>query len=218
MNQGMMNTVVSAVVGGVIGACVVFFSSGSKMDLANLELENLQVANLTLTKQAVLLNEQGAPEVVIKDGSVLVEKVLLGNKVVGQQLQAHAMVANRIFATPDNLVQTPMDRWKFYAEIGASTEGGGEIVVRSVAGPASVGQATTGGSLLRMGYDPESKPQILALQNHDRSPLDINWTLSAEQKRMLNTPAAHSAGVAPFSSGAASPIPPVATPGQNPIQ
>ena len=201
MNQGMMNTVLSAIVGGVIGAGVVFFAGG-KVDLNNLELENLTVANLTLTTQAVLLNEQGAPEVVIRDGSVLVERVILGNKLVAQQLQGHAIVGNRVFVTPDNLVHTPMEEWRFFAELGASTDAGGEIVVRSISGPALVGRLATAGALIRAGFTPEGGPQILALHNFDRSPMQIGFDLSEQQRRLLNTAAGVVPPTGPFDAGA----------------
>jgi len=215
MNQGMMNTVFSAVVGGIIGAGVVFFAGNNKVDMKNLELDDLKVANLTITTQATLLNAEGNPELFIRDGSVLAEKVVLGNKLVGQQLQAHAMVANRFFATPDNLVHTPMEQWRFYAEIGASTDAGGEIVVRNVQGPASVGRQTTNGALLRVGFTPESFPQMLAMNNGNRSPMPITQDLSEQQKQVLSSAAA---GVMPpthFDSGASAPIgvPSIATPG-----
>ena len=218
MNQGMMNMVVSAIVGGIVGAGVVFFA-GNK-DMKNLELEDLRVANLTITKQARLLNAEGNPELFIHDGSVLAEKVILGNKLVGQQLQAHAMVANRFFATPDNLVHTPMEQWRFYAEIGASTEAGGEIVVRDVRGPASVGKATTTGALIRTGFTPEGFPQTLAIHNANRSALPITQDLSEQQRQILSTAAASSVMAPPspsgaFNSNAAAPIggPTIATPG-----
>ena len=197
MNQGMMNTVIAAVVGGIIGAGVVFFAGGSKVDLKNLELEDLKVANLTLTNQAVLLNENGEPELFIRDGSVLAEKVILGNKLVGQQLQGHAIVANRIFATPDNLVTTPMEQWRFYAEIGASLDAGGEFVVRSVNGPASVGRATTTGALLRYGFTPEGMPQALAIHNANRSVLQITNDFSDRQRQLLNEATGNAAGMVP---------------------
>ena len=187
MNQGMMNTVVSAIVGGVIGAGVVFFGAAQNTsgDLTDLAVKNLKVENLTITEQASLLNKEGREEVVLKEGSVLAENVVLAKKVISRQVQGHAIVANRVFTTPDDLIGTPMENWRFMAELGSSTEAGGEVVVRSANGAASVNKATMGGALLRMGYDPEYRPQILALQNVDRSPLQINWELSALQKQML---------------------------------
>jgi len=216
MNQGMMNTVLSAIVGGVIGAGVVFFAGG-KVDLNNLELENLTVANLTLTTQAVLLNEQGAPELFIRDGSILAERVILGNKLVAQQLQGHAIVGNRVFVTPDNLVHTPMEEWRFFAELGASTDLGGEIVVRSIAGPASVGRPVTTGALLRTGFTPEGGPQILALHNIDRSPMGLSFDLSEQQRRLMNTPAGVVPPTGPFDAGA-TPIQQATPPGAGFIQ
>lgn len=222
MNQGMMNTVVSAIVGGVIGAGVVFFASGSKVGMKDLELENLKVAKLTITEMATLLNAEGNPELFIRDGSVLAEKVILGNKLVGQQVQGHAVVANRLFATPDNLVTTPMDQWKFYAEIGASLDAGGEVVVRSLGGAATVGKPTTAGALLRTGFTPEGLPQTLAIQNANRSPMQITHEFSEQQRQMLSSTAANPATMMPppqpgAFNGATAPVnsPTIATPGVN---
>ena len=205
MNQGMVNTVISAIVGGVVGACVVFFagSTGGKMDpnVTSLELVELKIDKLTITDHAAVLNKEGTPEVILKDGSVLAENVVLAKKMIARQLQAHAMVANRVFATPDDLVQTPMEQWKFYAEIGASTDAGGEIVVRSANGPASINKATTSGSLFRMGYDPEFRPQMLALNNVNRSPMSISNELSETQKQMMSAAQANPQGTMPQTAG-----------------
>lgn len=214
MSQGMMNTVVSAIVGGIVGAGVVFFAGGTgnktdnKTDLANttsLELAELKVDKLTITEHAAVLNKEGNPEVILKDGSVLVENVILAKKMIARQLQAHAMVANRVFATPDNLMEVPMEQWKFYAELGASTDAGGEIVVRSANGPASVGKPINAGSLFRMGYDPEYRPQMLALNNPNRAPMNINYELTESQKQLMNAAMANPQGVMPQAANFNSP-------------
>jgi len=199
MNQGMMNTVVSAIVGGVIGAGVVFFGAAKNTsgELTDLAVKNLKVESLTITEQASLLNKEGKEEVVLKEGSVLAENVILGKKIIARQVQGHAIVANRVFTTPDDLIAMPMEQWRFYAEIGSSTEAGGEVVVRSATGAATVNRPTQGGALLRMGYDPEAQPQILALQNADRRQLEINWKLSEQQMRMLMSQAQQTGGAVP---------------------
>ena len=198
----------SALIGGVVGAVVVLLMTGQKpavpslgetayaqvgrLDLPgtpNGKFQTLEVENLVITNQASLLNKEGHAELVLRDGSVLAEKVILGNKLVGQQMQGHSIVANRIFATPDDLVRTPMEQWKFYAEIGASTEAGGEIVVRDASGFAMVGTPTSAGSLFRMGYNPEQQAQMLAIRNADRSVRPVSFELSEEQKRMFALPA-----------------------------
>ena len=198
-----MHTVVSAVVGGVIGAGVVFFAGGSNhvADLKDMELDSLRVGTLTITQEANLLDKEGKqPELVIRDGSILAENVVLGKKVIARQMQGHAIVANRVFTTPDDLIATPMENWRFFAEIGSSIEAGGEIVVRNAAGPASVNRPTTNGALFRLGYDPEQRPQILALQNANRNPLEINYQLSQEQQRMLSAATNNPQGVMPPGS------------------
>ena len=192
MNQGMMNTVVSAIVGGVVGASVVFFAGGSgKMDLKDVSMENLRVAKLTITDEAVLvakIDDKEVPVVGLKEGNIFADNVVIAKKFVGRQLQGHAIVANRVFTTPDDLMTVPMEQWKFFAEIGSSSEHGGEIVVRSAQGAAMVGKPTTGGAMLRAGFDTESNPQIVALQNLTRNVLNVSNDLSTGQKQLLNNP------------------------------
>jgi hypothetical protein len=238
MNQGMMNTVMSAIVGGIVGAGVVFFAGGSggTVDLKNIDIGDLKVARLTITEQATLLNQEGTPEVVLREGSILAENVILARKMIARQLQGHAMVANRVFTTPDDLFTTPMENWRFFAEIGSSVDAGGEIVVRSASGAASVNRPTNSGALMRAGFDPESRPQIIALQNFNRSPVGISNELSDTQKQMLAAAMANPQGMMPqgatgnvnpnmapssFNSDAAAPInyqqgnPAIATPDAN---
>ena len=207
MKQGMTNTVISAVIGGIVGAGVVFFAGGSKMDM---KMESLEVAKLVITEHATLLNGEGQPELVLQDGSVLANNVMVAKKLVGQQLQGHAIVANRVFTTPDDLMTTPMQNWRFFAELGSSVEAGGELVVRSAAGFASVDRPTAGGALLRTGFDTESRPQVVAIHNQSRSVMPINYDLSAEQRQMIANPMA-SQGAMPqnpgsFNSPAAGPV------------
>jgi hypothetical protein len=202
MNQGMMNTVIAAIVGGIVGAGVVFFAGtgGGKMDMKDVHLENLTVTTLTIKEQATLLNQEGVPEVVLRDGSILAENVILARKMIARQLQGHAMVANRVFTTPDDLFATPMENWRFFAEIGSSLDAGGEIVVRSPAGAASVNQGTSRGALMRAGFDPESRPQIIALNNANRSPMGISYELSETQRQMLAMAQANPQGMMPHGA------------------
>lgn len=205
MKQGMlMNTLISAVVGGVIGAGVVFFGlpKDTAGDLKELTVADLKVTKLTITEQAALLNKDGKENVVLKEGSVMAENVILGNKFIGKQFQGHAIVANRVFATPDDLFTTPMNQWRFFAELGSSKDGG-EVVVRSINGPASVDRPVQSGALIRTGFDPEAKPQILALQNDNRSPMSISNDLSEQQRQMLSTAAP--AGAAANFNGSTAP-------------
>ena len=187
-------------------------------------MQELEVAKLTITDQATLLNKEGNPEVVLKEGSILAENVIFGKKVIARQIQGHAAVFNRMFATPDDLFATPMESWRFLAEIGSSVESGGEIVVRSAQGAASVNRPTNNGALFRMGYDPEHRPQILALNNASRSPMEVNHSLSEMQKQMLMSAATANPQAAmpqgSYNSNSTAPIvyPNMATPDSNTIR
>ena len=201
MCKRISDQLISAIIGGVVGAVVVLFVTGPKPTLeetayAQLERENvleppsgkfktLEVEELIITNQAMLRDKDGKAEVVIKDGSVLVENVILAKKLIGRQIQGHAVAANRVFLSPDDLVSTPMEQWRFFVEIGASIDTGGEIVVRSVDGSATVNKATTEGAFIRTGFDPESRPQIIAFKSSDRSLIPIIFELSEQQKKML---------------------------------
>ena len=210
----MINAVMSAIVGGAVGAGVVFFAGNTDnnaVDLENLEAANLKVASLTITDQAVLLNEEGHPVVILREGSILADNVILAKKFVGRQLQGHAIVANRLFTTPDDLIATPMDQWRFFAEIGSSPEVGGEIVIRSDKGFASVNRPTSHGALLRVGFDTEAKPQLLGINNLTRSVLPISNDLTETQRQMLLAAMGNPQGLpqpAPggFNSNAAAPL------------
>jgi len=205
MRKRISDHFISALIGGVVGAVVVLVVTGQKPAIPSLgetvyaqaerpdmpttpngKFRTLEVENLIITERATLLDKEGRQEVIIQDGSVIAEKAILGQKLVGQQIQGHAVVVNRMYATPDNLVATRMEQWRFYAEIGASLDTGGEIVLRSIAGHSMVGKPTNEGVVFRMGYNPEQQPQMLAIQNSDRTMIPISFELSEEQKRMLN--------------------------------
>ena len=156
MNEKMMGSVVSALVGGIVGAAVVFFFSGKT------KFEDLEVANLKITKIATLVNAEGKEDVVIREGSVLANNVIFGKKFVGTQYQGHVFVGNRIFTSPDDLVLTPMENWRFFTEMGSSREAGGEMIVRSADGPNVVGQETKTGAFFRAGFDAANAPQVFA--------------------------------------------------------
>ena len=159
MNEKLMNSVVSALVGGIVGAVVVFFV-GSKT-----KFDSLEVASLRITKEATLLNAEGKDDVVIREGSVLANNVVLGKKFIGTQYQGHVFVGNRIFTSPDDLVTTPMDRWRFFTEMGSTLDAGGEMIVRSANGANLVGQEINSGVLFRAGFDVNNTPQLFVRGN-----------------------------------------------------
>ncbi len=167
MSEKLMSSVVSALIGGIVGAAVVFFVGGSS------KFDSLEVANLKITKSAMLVNAEGKEDVVIREGSVLANNVVLGKKFIGTQYQGHVFVGNRMFTSPDDLVTTPMDKWRFFTEIGSSNEIGGEMIVRSSNGANVVGQEIHSGVLLRAGFDANNSPQLFARGNENGMTLPV---------------------------------------------
>lgn len=167
MSEKIVSAVISALVGGAVGAAVVFFVAGKS------KFETLEVGSLKITKDATLLNAEGKEDVVLKDGSVLANNVILGKKFIGTQYQGHVMVANRMFTSPDDLVATPMESWRFYTEMGASNETGGEVIVRSPSGANVVGQPVNNGVFLRTGFDKSDNPQLFARVNQNGVTLPV---------------------------------------------
>ena len=169
MNDKLMSSVVSALVGGIVGAAVVFFVG------AKTKFDSLEVANLKITKSAILMNAEGKEDVVIREGSVLANNVVLGKKFIGTQYQGHVFVGNRMFTSPDDLVTgtVPMDRWRFFTEMGSTLDAGGEMIVRSANGGNIVGQNTNTGVLLRAGFDANNSPQLFARGNENGMVLPV---------------------------------------------
>jgi hypothetical protein len=207
MSEKIVSTLFSAFVGGAVGVCVVFFlPSKTKFD-------TLEVGKLTITTQATLLNAEGKDDVVIKEGSVLANNVILGKKFIGTQYQGHVFVGNRMFTSPDDLVGTPMEQWKFFTEIGSSKEMGGEMIVRSPNGANIVGQPVNSGVLLRTGFDQGDNPQIFARVNQNNMTLPVPFLRPQQadapktEGSEANTNTDVSSATTPFPANAAAPAP-----------
>ncbi|MGL4595429.1 MAG: hypothetical protein ACRCUY_11950 [Thermoguttaceae bacterium] len=161
MNEKLTNSVISAIVGGLVGAAVVFFAAGKT------KYDALEVGELKITKMATLFDQEGKEDVVIKEGSVLANNVVLGKKFIGTQFQGHIFVGNRMMTSPDDLMTTPMTNWKFQTEIGASQQDGGEMIIRSPKGSYVAGQPVNDGLFFRAGFDKDDKLMVFARANPD---------------------------------------------------
>ncbi|MDR1964396.1 MAG: hypothetical protein LBQ50_11500 [Planctomycetaceae bacterium] len=175
MSDKIVSSLFSALIGGIVGACVVFFLSGKT------KFDSLEVGTLKITKQATLQNAEGKDDVVIKEGSVLANNVVLGKKFIGTQYQGHVFVGNRMFTSPDNLIDTPMEKWEFYTEIGSTKDLGGEMIVRSPSGANVVGQPVNTGLLFRAGFDKGDTPQLFVRSNQNGATLQIPFMRPAPQ-------------------------------------
>ncbi|MDR1478942.1 MAG: hypothetical protein LBJ00_08365 [Planctomycetaceae bacterium] len=161
MNK-LVSTVISALVGGIVGAAVVFFVPVKS------NFDTLNVRELNITGQARVISADKKPEVLIKDGGVFATNVLVGARVVGTQIQGHVLIANRMLTSPDNLLMAANTQWQFYTEIGSTKERGGEIIVRSASGAVSgkdLDNTPKDGWALRAWYMDGEKPDVSFLSN-----------------------------------------------------
>ncbi|MDR2171877.1 MAG: hypothetical protein LBP59_17165 [Planctomycetaceae bacterium] len=161
--KALVNSVVSALIGGIVGASVIFFAP------AKSKFDKIEVRELNITEQATLLSaDKKKSEVVIKNGSVLVANVLGGVRLVGNQVQGHIFIANRMLTSPDNLVLNNNTQWRFFTEIGSSVERGGEIIVRSATGAISgnrLDNIPVNGWAFRAGYADGERPDLSFTSN-----------------------------------------------------
>lgn len=161
MSEKIVTSVISALVGGIVGAVVVFSFAGKT------SFDSLEVGKLTIKEEAKVLNEKGEEMIVMKEGSLLANTAIASNKFIGRQYQGHVFVANRLFTTPDDLNAVPMAQWRFFTEVGSSNERGGEVIVRSPNGATVVGQEAKQGFLMRTGFDEKDNPQLFAIANQN---------------------------------------------------
>ncbi|MDR0869312.1 MAG: hypothetical protein LBN39_00820 [Planctomycetaceae bacterium] len=161
MKEKIIAILFGAVAGGVTAAAVLLFAQ------KNTTFDTLEVKNLTITKQASVLNKDGKESLILKDGSLLANNTVFGKKFVGTQYQGRIIVANRMFTSPDDLNTTPLEQWRFLTEVGCSDKTGGEVIVRSLNGANVVGQPLTSGLFFRTGFDEREQPQLTVWSNAD---------------------------------------------------
>jgi len=159
MKSGWSNTVVSAIVGGVVGALVATVC-GSFM--APKSFDKLKVGELVVSDK-IMLWEDG------KDGaSLLVQNggIWATTRVIGQQICGNAILANCVLTTPDPHI-TPLDQCTIYTEMGSSTAEGGLLMVRSPDGGNVIAnqEGVKSGSAYVITFDPNGVPVTFLRKN-----------------------------------------------------
>jgi hypothetical protein len=136
------------------------------------KFDTLEVRELNITGQAQVFSgdkeNKDKPDVLINVGGVFARHSLVGERVVGRQMQGHIFVANRMLTSPDDLIGTPITQWSFFTDIGSSTEKGGEVIVRSKSGAVSgtnLDKIEPDGWVLRAGYIDGDKPDVSFFSN-----------------------------------------------------
>ena len=167
MKSGWSNTVVSAMVGGVVGGvvaymCMVFSPSSASQSAFPESVEKLKVGELIVSDK-MLLWQDGED-----DASLLMQNggILAKTRIIAQQLCANAVLANCVLTTPDN----PMGRLEecaIFTEMGSSPTEGGMLTVRSPnGGNVLANQGALTGMAYTVTYDNQGRPMCV-LRNYD---------------------------------------------------
>lgn len=180
----MLEKITGSVFSALIGACVaavILWSFGNKAA----KQETHEIRNLSVVGRfAVCDPETGKELVVIDSGSIMAANKVIATQFFGSQVAGSVMVGNRIYTTPDNLVETPAGQWRFFTEIGGDLNKGGELLVRSPQGWSAAGKETVEGNFARVGYNQQDLFQILAF---DQSNKEVR-TVTSEMPRRRGGP------------------------------
>ena len=167
MKSGTLNTVISAVVGGVVGAVVAFacgaFSAKGVSESAIPEtIDKLKVRELIVSDK-MMLWEDGK-----EDASLLMQNggILAKTRVIATQFCGNTVTANALLTTPDNPLK-PLQECEFYTEMASSKNEGGMLTVRSPDGGNILGNPNgiQSGTAFTITYDPQSNPVCFFRKN-----------------------------------------------------
>ena len=212
--QGSFNTVIAAVIGGVVGA-VVAFACGTFW--APTSFNKLKVGELIVSEKMTLW-EDGK-----EDASLLIQNggILATTRVIATQVCGNAVLANCVLTTPDNPI-SPLDQCEIFTEMGSSKTEGGLLTVRSPdGGNVIANQGVNSGWAYTVTYDATANPVCL-LQRNDNGqrvlgqfiaiPPGQNGTIAV---MAMPVPAAQQGAQSPEMSQT---VPPGAPMNPNPIQ
>lgn len=126
MRSGMMNTIFSAVVGGIVGAMVAVVVCGAlKQDVPE-SFEKLKVGELIVSDKMMLWEDgKEDADLLIQNGGLLAK-----TRVIATQLCGNAVLANCVLTTPDHPT-SPLDQCEIFTEMASSRNEGGMLTVRS---------------------------------------------------------------------------------------
>lgn len=162
MKSGWMNTVTSAIVGGVVGAMVAFacgaFSTPDMLE----SLEKLKVGELIVSEKMMLWPDgKEDADLLIQNGGILAK-----TRIIGTQICGNAMLANVMLTTPDNPMNQ-LDQCTIFTEIGSSPTEGGLLTVRSPNGGNTLGNpnGVTSGIAFSVAYDVNGNPACFFRNN-----------------------------------------------------
>jgi hypothetical protein len=163
MKSGLFNTIVAAIVGGVVGAVVVYACGAFSTSGLPEKIDKLKVGELNNTEK-MMLWEDGKDNwnLLIQNGGLLAS-----TRVIAQQVCGNAMLANCVLTTPDNPTN-PLEQCEIFTEMGSSKTEGGLLTVRSPdGGNVLANQGVSTGSAYTVTYESSGAPVCLFRKNDD---------------------------------------------------
>ena len=162
MKSGWFNTVVSAAVGGVVGAVVAFACGAFSSQAIPESLEKLKVGELIVSDKMMLWEDgKEDADLLIQNGGILAK-----TRIIATQICGNAMLANVVLTTPDNPTKQ-LNECVIYTELGSSPTEGGLLTVRSPDGGNILGNpnGVTTGMAYTVAYDPNGNPACFFRKN-----------------------------------------------------
>ena len=169
MREKLINSLISACVGGVVAFCVALSVSNSGADSAH---GNLAVKSLEVAETIKIKSPENDEDVIIlrNDGLIFSKNKIVTEHYLGKQFSGHLLVGNRVLVSPNDLVNSPTDSLEFLGELGINrVTGSGELIVRSPNGGNAVGKGAVDGQFAQIGFDQNDMLQFLVYDNAKKS-------------------------------------------------
>jgi len=125
-----MPSLVSAVLGGIVGAALVLYLGGNTHKNPD-SFDKLKVKELVVSEKFLLWKDgKDDADLLIQDGGILAR-----TKVIATQVCGNAILGNYVYTTPDDFIKKPLGQCAIYTEMASRADQGGIFTVRSAKGP-----------------------------------------------------------------------------------
>jgi hypothetical protein len=166
MSEKIINSFLSAIIGGAVAFAVVYSTGRTAPTNADVfKVKSLEVADSITLRSP----ENGEEMIVLRnDGLIFAKNKVATEHFLGKQFSGQILVGNRVMVSPDDLINTTPETWQFLAELGGNLETGGELFVRSPHGGNHVGKGVVDGQSVKIGFDKNDLLQFFALNNQNK--------------------------------------------------
>ena len=162
MKSGTLNTIIAAVVGGVVGAVVAFACGAFSTTGLPETIDKLKVGELIVSEKMMLWQDGD------EDASLLIQNggVLAKTRLIATQICGNTVTANAVLTTPDNPLN-PLNECEIFTELASSKAEGGMLTVRSPNGGNILGNpdGIQNGLAYTITYDNQGAPVCLFRKN-----------------------------------------------------